>query len=1030
MLQKCVKLDKLVDAVGSSDLIIHADAVKYKGLTLSSVTTKANTVLLIAQSKDLPSKIVCKVNPNMRSIAFTKLSPDLTKVACFSTQSTISIISTQNFLNFVSPCSIDGLLKTPMFPQELLGFSMQEKKENQNHICSSSNLKLSFIDAFWWTVGEKKFIVVISHTGVDVISTHSFTILKNIPVQDICAAAFSSRSESGKATVALFAKTNTFILTLNLNNGDISHSMTLEGKIFNTQIPILSQFSLVDESHWFLSVLNEKLVFFDGQMMNIPITSFESSSSKTKSYAVTKNFIFHCTNGECSVQFIKSIDVSKHVLMNDALSISVVDAENDSVIISSASKVVMFSLSNDPVSLFSMFLGNHHYREAFALCDGFSLDRKTLCEQAATKCIKNHDYDSALEVLHEGGSEIRPSLQRLISEGTDRHALHLLLRSGLQIAPAKVGKIYDLLLKKIILKHNIFPTLSLAFKKFVKDTDVFLLTFEHAYKTNLLDKLKRGEDVPLPPALAFMMQVKAKIESTKYIKYASSIDINSRLPITFSPQFVALLHAVDRDEKCEELPLPVCSKLRFTKEGKPIYISRNQLSLKEAEDVINNPIISFEIFRSHIYVIDSNFKLFESDTKRICFTESDLPNAVMIETDNATKAVLVTVSGGLAIINTHYLIEYVEGHFVDVALFNGNIYALADDGVVYLINERTKNVIFDDHFVTAICSSFDNGVVYVCDDVIYYNFNGEMASYDLHFHVEFAKSSQSNAILVGEGKIAVVGKEGVNVIDFSQRTGNVLDVVCDDNESVIIVGSSTPPMRVYFAQSNSNNDNDETKVPLYEEAQLIARNYPHDLVIPLTSGVIRTLLLILYGFAEEIRKEKESDILSIIPFFSKMSELHALDSIHVIVSSGFQLSDELLKNKLIHNAFLKYPDDMKMLSKTQLMQFYSSIVNDDDDQTKAKHVTNHKELVYKIFTNEARSVLIQPMHFSDNPLFAFSCSHVMNSTQLAASISSLKNYCEKAKLTETCKLIEENYQQQHISCPCPKCLLRQLSMKY
>ena len=1041
MLQKSVILDRLIDAVGSSDLLIHADSVKLGGMTLSSLTTKANTVLLVAQSKELPTKIVCKINVSQNKVLFTRLSPDLSQVALFLDNSTISIISTTQFLNFVSPGTISGFQNNPMFPHESLGFSLQETKQQLPQRFSQP-FKFQFLDAFWWVVGKKKFLVIIDQFSINVVSIHSFTHLKSISINDIISFTYttSERNETNKAYIAVFSKLNTQIITLECDGNDIIQTITPQSIHINQQSQIQAQFSKSSDSKWFLSVLSERLTFYDNNMSMIPISSFDSNYSKTNVYAVTKNFIFHSTDNTCYVQFIKSIDVNKMELMHDVTQIIVVDAENDEVLLISPSKANLFTLADSPVSLFSQFLKKHHYRDAFALCDGFSLDTKSLCEQTATKCIKAGDFDSALEVLNEGQCEIRPSLQRLISEGIDRHALHLLLRSGSQLPPAKINKIFDLLLKKISLKNKEFTRICLQLKKYSKDENSFLPS---ALGYDLVEKLKNNEEIPnIPQSLLFKFQVKNRIESTKYLKYASSIDINSQLPLTYSSQFVALLHAIDKNDGSFELKIPVCSKLRFIKNNDlyiPVFIHENQLFIDMQCISLDFTPMNFEIFNQKIYVIDSNFKIYVSSINSIDFYDIDIPHSIMIETDNKTKIVFLTVSGGLAIIDSREFVELIEGQFVDATITrNGTIYALNDEGYVYEISKKERKLFFDQSFVTSICSSDDilaffssiTNMVYFQSNI---NSNKKCYQYQLPFSVVFSKSSAKKAIFVGEGKIALIrnptqnvenptSSDFVKIIDYPYRTGTILDVTTTDkDDSVILIGSSSPPMKVLSTIDNENND----IMPVFEEAQLIVENYPHNLVIPLVRGRVKTLLLILYGFANEIG-DKSHDLLAIIPYFNQIGETYVSDAIHAIVQSKCNIPDELLLDKSSRKAFLKYPSDLQFLSKEQLLKL---VPQKSIFSSKSHKSVDKKELGIKILKGETTSIMIQPSQIHEESLTCFSCTHVLSRSQMETAISSLKDFCIQAKLNNTFSIIEKDYSLKQISLPCPKCLLRQLSSK-
>ena len=1044
MLQKSVILDRLIDAVGSSDLLIHAASVKLGGLTLSSITTKANTVLLVAQSKDLPSKIVCKINVSQNKVLFTRLSPDLSQVALFLDNSTISIISTTQFLNFVSPATISGFQNNPMFPHESLGFSLQETKQQLPQRFSQP-FKFQFLDAFWWVVGKKKFLVIIDQFSINVVSIHSFTHLKSISINDIFSYTYTTSEKYGtnKAYIAIFTKQNTQIITLECEGNDIIQTITPQTILLNQQQQIMAQFSKSSDSKWFLSILSERLTFYDNNMSMIPISSFDSNSSKTNAYAVTKDFIFHSTDHVCYVQFIKSIDVNKMELMHDVTQIIVIDAENDEVLLISPSKATLFSLADSPVSLFTNFLKKHHYRDAFALCDGFSLDTKSLCEQTATKCIKSGDFDSALEVLNEGQCEIRPSLQRLISEGIDRHALHLLLRSGSQLPPAKINKIFELLLKKISLKNQSFTRICLQLKQYSKENENFFYPSSLSY--DLIEKLKQDEDIPnYPKSLLFKFQVKNRIESTKYLKYASSIDINSQLPLTYSSEFIALLHAIDKNDGCIELKIPNCSKLRFIKFNDiyvPIFLHENQLFFDMQCISLDFIPMNFEIFNNKIYVIDSNFKVYVSSINSIDFYDIDIPHSIMIETDNTTKIVFITVSGGLAIIDSREFVELIEGQFVDATITrNGTIYALNDEGYVLEISKKQRKIFFDQSFVTSICSSneflaFHSSIT----NTIYFQSNkypnNNFLSYELPFNVVFSKSSDNKAIFVGEGKIALLtnndsllenenqkASDFIKIIDYPYRTGSILDVTSTDkDDGVILIGSSSPPMKVF---SNVNNENNDI-MPVFEEAKIIVEKYPHDLVIPLVRGKVKTLLLILYGFANEIG-DKSHDLLAIIPYFNQIGETYVSDAIHAIVQSKCTIPDELLFDKSARKAFLKYPSDLQFLSKTQLLKL---LPQKSTFFSKSHKSLDSKELGIKILKGETTSTIIQPSQIHEESIACFSCSHVLSKSQMDASISSLKDYCSQSKLINTFSFIEKDYSLKQMSLPCPKCLLRQLTSK-
>lgn len=1012
MLANLVKKDQLVSASGSTDLLVHGHSMKVGNLILSSILTKANSVFLIAQSPDLPTNMICKAILNSSQVLFTKISLDMSAVACFTNDSKIIILSTVPFLKFVSPNAIEGLVNTPMFSLSALGFDLNSEKSPAG-IRESQPFKFTILNAFWWQPVKRKFLVVIETNGVQVISTHTFSIVKSLQYNDVVSGSFAVQ-ENGTAKVALFTKTNTHIITLQQQNDDITHSTTLEGLLYDYSIPLITQMSELKDSKWNLLVLNQKLIFYDNNVKTIPITQFDSSSSRTTSFAVTKNFLFECTDGIASVQFTKSIDVRKLELMRDVISISIVDAENDMVLLLSHSSATLFSLRADPKVLFSEFLQKHQYRDAFALCDGFSLDMKSECEIAATKCIKSGDFDSALEVLREGKCEIRSSLQRLLSEGKEKHALLLLLRSPYTLLKEgadqyllkeKYEIIFQNLLIKILMKNRCFQQLSLLLRRITDQNSILPALQQFNIFQNNLELLKKGEQIPsYPPALLAKFQMLNAIEITNYLEFASQIDLQDPLPKSFSPEFQALIRIARNNDGCSEIKsLPICSSFRYYNGG-IYYLSKgrifhNGVSIDPTDDRF---YMSFEIFGTKIFAIDERFSVYSASIDNTKFEPVDCPNTFMLQVDDKNITFLC-VNGSILKLSGGRFFETYDGNYVDMCFFNGVLYGLDEHGVVYSFSDKNKQKVYAERFVDAIASS-KHGLLFVSNQTCIYN--GKTIQLD--FIPELTRSCRDCAVIAGHGKM-VVFADSIKNLDYSNRIGTITDIQTDDLGNVVLIGSSSSPMIVQKKSDDSNDVN-------FADIQLVVSKYPPETTLKVAKGARRTLLLFLYGQHNEIQDKYDE----IAPFIFKMDPLNAIAAIHAIASNASHFPDVLLSNPICRSVFIKYPQDLKLLKPEQLVKVLPG----------KQQSRNTMDLALRLLKPPSSSAMISSTIASESNLVAFSCSHILNQAEFDNSLIQLKDFLESIKLKKSAQMIDQNYKQQSIDLQCPKCLLRQLSQKY
>lgn len=683
---------------------------------------------------------------------------------------------------------------------------------------------------------------------------------------------------------------------------------------------------------------------------------------------------------------------------------TVVDAQNDIVLLLSPSSATIFSLRAEPKILFNEFLLRHQYRDAFALCDGFNLDMKSECEQAATKCIKSGDCDSALEVLREGKCEIRSALQRLLSEGKEKYALHLLLRSPSMLPKDKTDKIFENLLLKIYYKQQCFSRMNLLLKRIVRPSSILptLISFN---QTQLYKDLVDGKEIEgYPLALLARFTMENQIETTKYLEYASQLDLQE-MPRIFSPEFKALMHSARKPDGCAELSsIPVCSTLKFTKNSNYYLHSGHLYSNGSMTDPLDDRnYLSFEIFGDRIFTTDEKFNVYSSPLSNIKFDPLDCPQTFMMQSDSKS-IVFLSVNGSILKLGNGRFFETYDGDFVDICFYKGTMYGLDEHGVVFSFSDKSKKEVYSNKFINAIAAS-SNGIVYVSGQNCIYN----SEEIQLDFVPEVIKSCENYSVVAGHGKAAIFG-ESVKIITYSERIGTILDITNDIHDNIVIIGSSASPMFINQPQPEFNDFN-------FSECQLIVSKYPSDISLKIVNHACRTMLLFLYGKFNEIEDKYEE----IAPFVLKMDTLNAIAAIRAIATNCSSFPDILLSSDVCRTAFLQHPQDLKVLKQNQLVKLLPPVI---------KQKGCSMDLVQSILKPPSSSSIISSSMARESDLIAFSCSHVMNQTELDSSLFSLKEFFETAKLKKSYQCIESNYKQNSIDLQCPRCLLRHLSQKY
>lgn len=989
-------------ASDSGKFFLHSSVEVSDDFFMIASTTRRNEVIIIPQFRNLPSDIFCKIPMSIPSVFMSLISPSFMEILCISTEKMYTVLSIKEFTEFVQPSKIPGFSESKSFPLDEILINVN-KKDRIAAATIQQETQYPIISAFWWQVDDKNmYYVLIQTMSIVIMPLIGTTPVKTIPVSEVYASSHKIRKN--KCTIFLYQKTTSIMMKMKHSSEGFHFGTQTINTTLEPSIPIISQFSQIKNSKWSFMLLNQSLVFFDKPNSALPMTDFVTDSQKSQVLVVTQNFLFDSSNGSLSVRFLKRSRIPPVEIAHNVISVSIVNPETDTVIITTNTTLIVFSIRHDFDLILRNLLIQRQLYDASLLCEGFSINIQDKFSKFARDFIKNNEFHIAVEILVFAKCDIKQFLQRLLSHGKERFALQLLLSGNKgQFPIEKRETLFLLFLQKIYKKMLMFPRISNIYR--------YNYSFGIILKPcNLLSAeekaLIRSHDSKLksiyPSALLFRYQMELMIESIEFLGSSSSIDIPYSLSHHFSPSYSSLLRCLKqiKPNNIGDMDLPICSSIIPYKNGYA-YLSKGQVYINEKSVSQTEKMIQFCIFKEYIYSIDSSFLVYRTDLSKLELEPLfDIPHSIFMEAINS-RCVFLTVSGSIVCIDHSGNISTYEGTYVDFALSETCLFALDEiaevyslsngDSVKYNCSNVVKSVLMAEN--TLLLITIDNSII-INENIIQLDFTPEVMK------------SGPKAIIGRSGILWLISPNGlIDKLYFPERCGTILDILIL-KDSYIIVGTAGSPMII---RENIPND----VLPGYSEIYTISKAYPFDKIYNIIEcDVVRMLLCILHREWKTLDNYFQFNLIN--SYINSMDDDIRDDYIDYLVKREIYIDPAILSNPLVRCSIMKNRSNLHKLDIGQLKKLLLP------DFT-LKNIFD-VETPLKLLQKRTSSVIIQSLQLSEGQLYVFSCGHVMNQTSFDESLYSLEHSFNQKKLINSYHEVLNEYKCTKIRAQCPLCL--------
>jgi hypothetical protein len=330
-------------------------------------------------------------------------------------------------------------------------------------------------------------------------------------------------------------------VTLRVENGEVIHCAT---PITWAEMPRASQFSLT-KAEWQLSMLN-------GATISLAMADFQVFKTikvvSPTGYAITKHLLWVVrSDGVLTAQFIAK-DGEACEIGRDCVSVSILDARKDQVIVHMKGRIVLASVNSTQTELFDRLIKEEKYDQITYLGDGLGFEVTKELRTSMHRYIEEGNLTGALEIIERAPVDVKDSLLRVLQTGCHLLAMHIALRFP------GYDRALPFLVNTIALKYEIFQGFMFQFTKLFKQKEF----------------LER-RDMPVSPSLRFRNAMHDEVEDSDLVvlQNASKLDFSQSIVLAFSQAYSALLNQLYamRDTTEENMPLPGCIELCRWKEG-------------------------------------------------------------------------------------------------------------------------------------------------------------------------------------------------------------------------------------------------------------------------------------------------------------------------------------------------------------------------------------------------------------------------------------------------------------------------------
>ena len=1001
MLDDCFSRDVVIAMNNSSFPLVHAHSRKAKGRTLTSVSTSDNSIFVFFKSYALDKPIVCKITQGAKNVKFTIVSPTLEQIVCVSNNSKISLISLKEVLDYDSTSHISSCIDKSIFPPA----SFNPSNFEPSHLYSNFELKPTqnpILNAFWWKLPGNLFNMIIVDThGFAAFSLHDFNPRSYIfPVEDVICADFRQTGVSVSAVVC--NKTQVFLFEFFEKNGIITAKKKDLHIALDPKYQVYMQVCPV-ESNWLVSVVQKNMITLDNKLKETKITDIPLNAAKIAGFAITKHFLFEISSGNLYAKFLnaqgKNIQIARNVLQ-----LNVTDYDNDLIIYTTTESAETAQFNGSPSTFATNLMKNKLVEEAGIVAQAFGMEINSIILQAIEELCRNNEFNKAIELTDFLTCSEANAIKIFIKSGSERSALHLVRRKPIENSQ----KIINLLMKKIYSKMSIFPLFERIYSKMVNKGFSYPSPEEFA-QSGLLKELKENEKSFLdiyPASLIFHIQMHNEIESqsAEILCEASPLDIPHTLS-SFSPYYAALLSMLKAHlpKKEEELPYPISSQIN--KIGNiNVYVSDNNLVYNE--EVVLTNVSLFVVFKEKMYVLLTNGNILQTDKTRLNFSSvQTIPALKIVASDN--YLCMLSVAGPLFFIqNTNEYFKVIDGSYADICV-GKSIYAIDEDGQLLDVLNNNR-ILYNERFVREITCTEDSVICNVVpNDLIIINKKGAHGI-DLGFKAEIMKGGKK-ALLAGEGKIAIIDENGVTKKDYSRRVGTIRDIMIDTDESIIIIGSSSQPVRLLKEQIQPTED------ITFDDFCYIYKHFSEQVLFGLFNSPKYTAILsILYKKWSLLG----DDLVSAFNYLNRLPIEHASETFHqllnrkVFIDGKISNASEYLDSEYARKCFLDNPKDLYLIPQQNLLEVVKPPKKPTVEETGMK-------LLQKASNS---STSISAAQACKEGLVVFSCGHIFEHETL---INATK-HMQKASKKKYISIVSQEYQSKKIPMQCPRCLEAEL----
>ena len=1004
----------------TGDLFIFTDTRSLFGVTITATIMKNDTIYLICESHNHYPPIVCKIERNFKNSKFVYVSPSLRQIIWISQDNNYLIIPISKILNFIHPSEVPCLVDNNSFSQKVLGMGNTIKPSIVRHDIHGS-LPFSTIEMAWWEINESKvFIVFVEKNGIHFLNVkHIDAGFKSFQFNNITGALFHNNDD--KIVITTFSKDeqnapNEVLSNLNVftfENGEITlNSQNLQFALKSNQ-QFLIQTS-PKNSKWLYSVLQNDLKFYDSEIKKVNVTEFNTDSTDTTSLVITHHFIFYCQKGKVYTRFIQPNHESLEIFPYKA-DIHLISFESDEVLLSSEKSLVHISLKKDSIDeIFAELAFDGHLDDALFIGQGDNLSIPYLFQYIINEYVKQKNYEGAFKVMQHEKCDLKDTILRFLQSGLDRLALHVALKSHNKAEMFE--KSIPLFADRVILKNKIFYVFTKNMNQLFGKNDYLMpptvfsrSSFFEGYKIN---DPKIVSKIPLALQFRYNISFGFENDDISVIKSASKLDLPLHPVFSFSAHYKSLLNQYRAMIETSEEELNIdksCSNMCFYKDTL-IYLA-DKLYINNDPIDSQFEITSFALKGKILYVTDKLLNVYKTELPRIDFIElNDIHPTVKMESNNETIAFL-SISGSIFFDDG----EFITGKYIDIALGKDYLFAIDDNGELFSIslnsNKKVTNIPIK-HFIHAICAVDDIPISIISKNKCII----DAKYYDIDF--EFCKSGINEAIIAGGGCMLIINKYAeIEKRYYSQRIGNILNIIKNDG-SYYLVGSASPPIKLFNKPIPSNEQ------PSFNELRLVASKYNEDFLFEIfTKEPFITILYSLFGKWDKLWSC--STISCLEPYINEFSEEEASNLFHVLLNQhstkqgeGISISDEQLKQEYARLSFINHPEDLKKLNSKQLV----SILPPPRQRGKG----NLDEISLKFIQKSVNPTIVPSLRFKENKLFVFNCNHILNSDEMLQSVTMIKDFLTKKRLTNTGQFIFDIYLLKKIPAQCPRCLMQRL----